>query len=169
MTYYLKGVLNNEERDYPYIYVLIKEEYLYIGETERRNYVRLSEHLTRQSNTGFLSKLIREDPEIGEKDDIPIKYFSLGIDDYFKKKIINNFSVKEFIRLIEAEIHIEIRKRRNDINNNFVLISDITRTNPLPSGKIIKLQSQNWYKELKENIYNEIIQFINEKNEQAPS
>jgi hypothetical protein len=162
MIYYLKGVLNNEERDYPYIYVLIKDEYLYIGETERRNYVRLSEHLTRQNNTGFLSKVIKVDSEIGEKDDIPIKYFSLGIDEYFKKKIINKFSVKEFIRLIEAEIHTEIRKRRNDIDNNFILISDITRTNPIPSKKIMILQSQDWYKELKEKIFKTIIQFLND-------
>jgi hypothetical protein len=157
--FHLEGILSTS-KNYPYLYIIIKDIYIYIGETERANYYRLGEHLT-IGTKGFRDKLIKIDPETESNLNIPIKYLSIGINDYFNNEHTNKFSVKHFLRLIEADLHRELKQNSNKIYYEFKIISDVTKTNPIPNEKLNKLRSTEWYSNEFANIFDKFITFAN--------
>ena len=167
MMYYLEGNLSTNKR-YPYLYLLLKDEYIYIGETSRPNYTRLTEHLVLGKNgdkSGFRENLKIKDPDVEKEENIPIKYYSVGISEYFTFNIQQLFTLKEFLVLIEADLHNEFKKRRNEIQLDFHIISSTVRTNPIPSKKITNLIKTREYREIRENVFIKFIAFINKEQD----
>ena len=140
----------------PTVYLISIERYIYIGETNRSFISRLSEHLSK--NGTFYKKLKNADIEVFYDNTLKIKYLSTELNEInFAKK----FGVKTILRMLEADLHRELRRRRNEILCEFDIISDITRTDPHFSPMLYKMTKSSDYVSLLNKIIEETIVFIN--------
>lgn len=124
----------------PFIYVIRKGPYLYIGETQRNPILRWGEHLRIEGS--FQKALQSRDEEFLLKD-VEMEFFA-----YRCTRIENEVLAVEkrkITQIVEHELHVKFVCRGK---NTFELISDTTKT--APTGSRYK-----WINEIVDEIYDE--------------
>lgn len=112
----------NTRKGLPYVYFIIAEKYLYIGETIRHPSIRFGEHLKSGS---FKKNILKKNEDIS-LDDLEIYFFAFRVD---KISPLDGHKRDLAIKTLENEIHLEIIRNFN-FNRKYVFISDVSRTAP---------------------------------------
>ena len=143
------------KRNYPYVYFIIKDSYLYIGETQDIPIRRWRDHL---DINGSFSKKLRSMNEDVFYESSDIKFYA-----YKCKKIKENAKEVErrlVTQYVEHRLHEEIICHR-DIGPKFEIISNTIRTAP-------KRCKYDWADDLVRDVISEFVAEINCSNWIAP-
>jgi len=108
----------------PYIYLILKGSYLYIGETQRIPVKRWGEHM--RANGSFTKALTKHDIEMVYRDDIIYFY------GYACEKIssdVESWEWRKVTQFVEHMVHVKIHCHPL-LGPKYTVISDTTRTTP---------------------------------------
>jgi hypothetical protein len=112
----------------PYIYIIVKGSFLYIGETQRYPFHRWHEHFSEYGT--FINKLSRHDPELAEMN-CHIHVYWMPLPDI--ENGCTSANVKRATQYLEHLIHLELYKEPK-VFPKYSIISETTRTAPTRSS-----------------------------------
>ncbi|WP_104484711.1 hypothetical protein [Acinetobacter indicus] len=108
----------------PYIYIIMIDQYVYIGETQSFPVIRWGAHLSRDGT--LLNKLNSVGVDLHSKSK-SIKFMYFNLSDLFDSDLSKNF--KRSTQAIEHELHVRV-KCKPSLVKNLILISDTEKTAP---------------------------------------
>lgn len=107
-----------------YIYIIMIDHYVYIGETQSFPVIRWGAHLSKDGT--LLKKLNNFGVDLNDRNK-SIKFIYFNLSDLFDINLSKN--LKRSTQAIEHELHVRI-KCRPSLLNNLILISDTEKTAP---------------------------------------
>lgn len=110
-------------KNFPHIYFIVKDEYIYVGETQKTPILRWSSHLNKGS---FEINLTKKDYEI-LNNNLPTLFFAFSCEEI--KTFSSTYSSKSLTQYVEHLVHLTIISNKNF--KKFKLISNTKKTCPL--------------------------------------
>lgn len=110
---------------YPYIYVIVKNNYIYIGETQLHPSVRWASHF---KVNGSFSKNLRKINEEIYLEPIEMFTFSMKCDEIVMK--YSQAEYKNATQYLEHQLHILFSINKNLFVENLIIISNTDKTLP---------------------------------------
>mgnify|MGYP001060609287 FL=1 len=127
----------------PCIYAILKDSYIYIGETQRYVFSRWGSHLSK--NGSFIVNLLKIDEDAAQEDS-KVEAISFHLTEI--EENCENWEWKKVTQSIEHEVHLKI-DQSSVISTKYTTISNTTRTAPLHS-------KYQWIDSVAENLVGEL-------------
>jgi len=140
----------------PYIYIITKANYAYIGQTQKNPIKRWCNHLSDKDD--FIGKLANEDPELATNENEPVNFYAYLCDEISENVDRNN--IKRETEYIEGYLNVLFMKDERAFN--YTLISNDFNT-PIDSN--IETITNNIAIHILENFLNEIDSTVYELHE----
>lgn len=141
---------------YPYIYIILKSNYIYIGETQTHPSIRWSSHL---KENGSFSVNLRRKNEYVFSQTLNMHMYSIKCDEIVKQYTSSEY--KNATQYLEHQLHVLFSTNRKSFSKNLIIISNTDKTLPKYPYRFKKMKE--YAKEIFNNLITELNNIVEEE------